>query len=71
MYSKGVRALEGLQPPPIIIGVDKVVEVRFELPMAVIVIAFDGCFLDCAVHPFDLPVGPGMLDPRLREDKPW
>jgi hypothetical protein len=30
--------------------------------MAVIVVAFEGCFLDCAVHPLDLPVGPGVLD---------
>ena len=25
-------------------------------------IAFDGRVLDGAVHPFDLPVGPGMID---------
>jgi hypothetical protein len=68
---EGREALEDLQPPTIIVGVDKVVEVRFELPMTVIMIAFDGGFLDGAVHPFDLPVGPRMLDPRLREDKPW
>jgi hypothetical protein len=30
--------------------------------IAVIVVAFEGCFLDCAVHPLDLPVGLGVLD---------
>ena len=25
-------------------------------------ISFDGRLLDCSVHPFDLPVGPWMLD---------
>ena len=33
-----------------------------QLGMAVIVIAFDGGLLDCPVHPFDLAIGPGMLD---------
>lgn len=31
--------------------------------MAVIVIALDGRVLDRPVHPFDLPVGPGVVDP--------
>jgi hypothetical protein len=76
---EGFEALEGLQSPPIIVGVDEVVEMRRQLRMAVIMIAFDGGFLDRPVHPFDpgsgpgqaLAVGPGMLDPRLREDKSW
>lgn len=34
----------------------------FELGVAVVVIAFDSGVLDRAVHPFDLPIRPGMVD---------
>ena len=37
-------------------------EVGFELLVAVVVVALDGGFLDRAVHPLDLAIGPGMLD---------
>ena len=43
-------------------GVDEVMEVRAQLSMAVVVVAFDGCFFDGPVHPFDLAIGPGMPD---------
>ena len=33
-----------------------------ELPVAVVMIALDGSFLDRAVHTFDLTIGPRMLD---------
>ncbi len=59
---EGREALEGLQPAPVVVGVDEVVEAGFKSPIAVIVIAFDGSFLDRAVHPFDLAIGPRMLD---------
>ena len=59
---EGCESLEGLQPPTIIVGIDEVVEMCSQLRMAVIMIPFDGRLLDCSVHPFDLPVGPGMLD---------
>lgn len=36
-------------------------EVRAQLIVAVVVEAFDGGFLDGAVHPLDLAVGPGMV----------
>ena len=29
--------------------------------MTVVMEAFDGCFLDCPVHPFNLTVRPGMI----------
>jgi hypothetical protein len=58
----GRQAFEGFQSAAEIVGVDEVLEVGFELVMAVIMIAFDGCFLDCPVHPFDLTIGPGMFD---------
>ena len=59
---EGREAFEGLQPPPIIVGVDEVIQVRSQLRVAVIMAAFDGGLLDRPVHPFGLPVGRGMLD---------
>jgi hypothetical protein len=38
---EGCEALECLQPPAIIVGVDKIVEVGFELFVAIVMIAFD------------------------------
>jgi len=58
----GCQAFEGFQSAAIIVGIDEVLKVGFELTVAVVVIAFDGCFLDCSVHPFDLTVGPGVFD---------
>lgn len=40
----GREAFEGLQPPPEIVGTDEVGEMRFELLMAVMVIALNGGF---------------------------
>lgn len=34
----------------------------FELVVTVVMVAFDGRFLDRPVHAFDLPIGPRMLD---------
>jgi hypothetical protein len=38
-------------------------QVVFELVVLIAMIAFDAGLLDSAVHPFDLAVGPGVLDP--------
>ena len=57
----GGEAVQGLQASPIVVGVDEGRQVSVELLVAVVVVAFDGGFLDGSVHPFDLPVGPGML----------
>jgi hypothetical protein len=59
---EGREAHESLQPPPIILAVDEVAEMRRQLRVTVVMVAFDGGLLDRPVHPFDLPVGPGMLD---------
>ncbi len=59
---EGRETLESLQPPPIIVGIDEVVEVDGQLRVAVVMVAFDRRFLDRAVHPFDLAVGPWVLD---------
>lgn len=40
-------------------------EARGQLGVAVVLVAIDHGFLDCPVHPLDLAVGPGMLDPIL------
>ena len=59
------EAAQGLQAPAVIVCVDEVVEVGNELVMAVVMVAFDGCFLDGAVHPLDgLPPSCG----RCREE---
>ena len=44
-----------------IVCADKVVEVRFELLMVVVMVSFDGGILDGPVHSFDLTIGPGMF----------
>lgn len=56
------EALKGLQSPSIIVGIDEVVEVGGQLRMAFVMVAFDGGLLYCSVHPFDLAVGPWVLD---------
>src|SRR5882757_7022828 len=58
----GREAFEGLQTPSVIVGSDEVGEMALELPVAVVVIALDGGFLDCAVHALDLTVRPRVLD---------
>ena len=58
----GGKALQGLQAAAVIIGIDEICEVSFELFMAVVVIPFDGRFLDRPVHPFDLTICPWMFD---------
>ena len=59
---EGCEPLEGLQPPPVIVGIDEVVEVGSQLGVAVVMVSLDRRLLDRPVHPFDLPIGPGMLD---------
>lgn len=58
------EAAQSLQATSVIVGADEIVEVGGKLGMAVVMVAFDGRLLDRSVHPFDLAVGPGMLDLR-------
>ena len=44
-----------------IVGIHEQVQMRSELVVAVVVVALDRRVLDCAVHPLDLTVGPGMV----------
>ena len=57
----GGQAFKRLQASPVVVGVDEDAEVGLELLVAVVMVSFDGGFLDGPVHPFDLAVGPGML----------
>ena len=43
---EGGEVLEGFETPAVVVGVDEVVEVRLELPVAIVMVAFDGGFLD-------------------------
>ena len=58
----GCESFENLQSPFEIVRADEIGEMPAELIMAVVVVAFDGRVLDGSVHPFDLTVGPGMVD---------
>lgn len=55
------EALEGFEPAAEVVGRDEVGEMGFELLVALVMVASDGGYLDGAVYPFDLSVGPGML----------
>ena len=54
------EASESLEPAAKVVGGDEVAEVLPELVVAVVVIPFDGRFLDRPIHPFRLTVGPEM-----------
>ena len=56
------QSLERLQSPPVIVGIDEVIKVLFQLVMIVVMIPFDRCFLDRAVHAFDLSICPWVFD---------
>ena len=55
----GVRPLSVFRRRPNV-GADEVGQVAAKLVVRLVVEALDGCFLDGAVHAFDLTVGPGM-----------
>lgn len=52
--------IDGLEPSPEVVGCHAVVEVDLQLLMAVVMEAFDGCFLDCPVHLLNLTIDPWM-----------
>ncbi len=57
----GSGAVEGFEAAGEVVGVEEAIEVTAEAVVAVVVIAFDGGFLDGAVDAFDLAVGPGVV----------
>lgn len=58
----GGEALEGLQSPGKVVGVDELAEVLLQLAVAVVVESSDSGVLDGSVHPLDLAVCPWMVD---------
>ena len=46
-----------------VVGIQEELDVPAQVVMAGVVVAVHGRFLERAVHPFDLPVGPGMIRP--------
>ena len=58
-----------------VVSPEEVGQVRFELVVGVVEVSFDRSVLDGPVHPFDLPVGPGMVglgDPQWpRASSAW
>jgi len=59
------EALEGLEPSCEVVGFDEVPEMRAQLVVGFVEVAFDGGVLDCPVHSLDLTIRPWML--RLRQ----
>ena len=56
------QSLESFETLGKVIGREELSEMLLELVVRLIVIALDGCLLDSAIHPLDLPVRPRMLD---------
>lgn len=52
MNSDGVRA-QCLELTSMVVGIDEQMQVGPKLLVAVVVVAFDGCVPDCAVHPLE------------------
>ena len=50
------QSVESLQSACKVVSLYEVVQVALKLLVAVVVIAFDGGFLDGAIHPLNLPV---------------
>src|SRR5665213_2682827 len=57
----GREAFEGLESSGEVVGPKEVGQVRFELVMGVVEVAFDRGILDGSIHALDLPMGPGMI----------
>jgi hypothetical protein len=57
----GSEAFERLESSGEVIGLEEVVQVRFELVMGVVEVSLHRSVLDGSVHALDLPVSPGMV----------
>jgi hypothetical protein len=51
----GCKAFESFEASGIVVSIDKVIQVCFELLPGVVMIPFDGSFLNGSVHALDLP----------------
>jgi hypothetical protein len=52
----GREALEGLQSPSVVVGIEEQLEVALELVMVVVVVTLGRRVLDRPVHPLDLTI---------------
>jgi len=52
---------ESLESSGEVVGIDEVGEMLSEVSVGFVVEAFDGGFLECSIHAFDLSVGPGVF----------
>jgi hypothetical protein len=59
----GCHTAKSLEPFGEVVSHEEGLQVLFELLMGLVVVALDGGFFKSAVHPLNLPVGPGMLRP--------
>ena len=59
---EGSQTLETLQALGEVVGIEECGEMRAKAAMRLVVEASDGGVLDGSVHPFDLPVRPGMVE---------
>ncbi len=57
----GCESFEGLESSGEVVGLDEVGEMLSEVSVSFVVEAFDGGFLECSIHAFDLSVGPGVF----------
>ena len=57
----GCESFESLESSGEVVGLDEVGEMLSEVLVGFVVKAFDGGFLECSVHAFDLSVGPGVF----------
>jgi len=57
----GCESFEGFESSGEVVGVDEVGEMLSEVSVGFVVEAFDGGFLECSIHAFDLAVGPGVF----------
>ena len=57
----GREAPQRLEPSSVVVGIQEELEVRPELIVAVVVVAFDGRVLEGAVHSLDLSIGPRVV----------
>ena len=54
------EAFKGLEPPVEVVGGGRVAKKLYELDVSFVVVALSDRFLNRAVYPLDLTVGPGM-----------
>src|SRR5579862_2640878 len=57
----GRKPLQCLEPTAEVVGGNEVNQVAAQLAVGLVVVPLDGRFFEGAVHPLDLPIGPGMV----------